>query len=48
LSIRHDNEDGGSFVADAAIETIDASDPNNFVLMVDGGQRSAVRIVVGA
>ena len=49
-SIHHENDDGGTLdpVADAAIEAIDASDPNNLVLMVDGGQRFTVRIVAGA
>jgi hypothetical protein len=40
FSIHHENEDGGTLdpVADAAIEAIDASDPSNLVLMVEGGQ----------
>ena len=35
FSIHHENDDGGTLdpVADAAIEAIDASDPNNLVLM---------------
>ena len=35
FSIHHENNDGGTLdpVADAAIEAIDASDPNNLVLM---------------
>ena len=50
FSIHHENEDGGTLdpVADAAIEAIDASDPNNLVLMVDGGQRFTVRVIAGA
>ena len=50
FSIHHEKEDGGTLdpVADAAIEAIDASDPNNLVLMVDGGQRFTVRIVASA
>jgi hypothetical protein len=50
FSIHHENDDGGTLdpVADAAIEAIDASDPNNLVLMVDGGQRFTVRIIAGA
>ncbi len=37
FSIHHENEDGGTLdpVADAAIEAIDASDPNNLVLIVE-------------
>ena len=50
FSIHHENDDGGTLdpVADAAIEAIDASDPNNLVLMIDGGQRFTVRIIAGA
>jgi hypothetical protein len=50
FSIHHENEEGGTLdpVADAAIEAIDASDPNNLVLMLDGGQRLTVRIIAGA
>ena len=50
FSIHHENDDGGTLdpVADAAIEAIDASDPNNLVLMLDGGQRFTVRIIAGA
>ncbi len=37
FSIHHENDDGGTLdpVADAAIEAIDASDPNNLVLMIE-------------
>ena len=37
FSIHHENDDGGTLdpVADAAIEAIDASDPNNLVLMCE-------------
>ena len=50
FSIHRENDDGGTLdpVADAAIEAIDASDPNNLVLMLDGGQRFTVRIIAGA
>ncbi len=50
FSNHHENDDGGTLdpVADAAIEAIDASDPNNLVLMVDGGQRFTIRIIAGA
>ena len=50
FSNHHENDDGGTLdpVADAAIEAIDASDPNNLVLMLDGGQRFTVRIIAGA
>src|SRR5271168_3291551 len=50
FSIHHENDDGGTLdpIADAAIEAIDASDPNNLVLMLDGGQRFTVRIIAGA
>ena len=30
------------------IDAIDASDPNNLVLVVDGGQRFTVRVIAGA
>ena len=50
FSIHQENEDGGTLdpVADAAIEAIDASDPNNVILVVDGGQRFTVRVIAGA
>lgn len=37
FSIHHENDDGGTLdpVTDAAIEAIDASDPNNLVLMCE-------------
>ena len=50
LSIHHDNEDGGTLdpVADAAVDAIDASDPNNLIVALDNGQRFTLRVVAGA
>src|SRR5271165_4101371 len=50
FSIHHENEEGGTLdpVADGAIEAIDASDPNNLVLIAKSGQPFTVRIIVGA
>ena len=50
LSIHRDNEDGGMLdpVADAAVDAIDASDPNNLIVVLDNGQRFTLRVVAGA
>ena len=50
FSIHQDNEDGGTLdpVADAAVDAIDASDPNNLIVALDNGQRFTVRVVAGA
>lgn len=50
FSIHQDNEDGGTLdaIADAAVDAIDASDPNNLIVALDNGQRFTVRVVAGA
>ena len=50
VSIHQDNEDLGTLVpvADAAVDAIDASDPNNLIVALDNGQRFTLRVVAGA
>ncbi len=49
LSIHQENEDEGTLVpvADAAVDSIDASDPNNLIVALDNGQRFTLRVVAG-
>jgi hypothetical protein len=50
VSIHQENEDGGMLdpVADAAVDAIDASDPNNLIVALDNGQRFTLRVIAGA
>ena len=51
LSIHQENEDEGTLVpvadAAAAVDAIDASDPNNLIVALDNGQRFTLRVVAG-
>lgn len=50
FSIHQEDDAAGTLapVADAAIETVDTSDPTNLIVMLDNGQRFTVRIIAGA
>jgi hypothetical protein len=50
FAVHQENRDGGTLdpVADAEIQVIDVSDPNNLTVALDSGRTFTVRIIAGA